>query len=187
MQKKESINLDQKLIDKIIKVAYGDAGIVDRIYVNFKSSSDQKILGLLKEYKHTVNAVHTLKQKNAPDHIIETVKNYVMGKDQRESLSSRFSRAFFILFGKRAIPVTALGIVLILIVSFFVFREPAPSHKYSKAEIMLAEKQFRQSIAIIGDVFQKAEKNFSHEVLDKQINKNLNRGYSLVNNILTGG
>jgi len=187
MQKKESNNLDQKLIDKIIKVAYGDAGIVDRIYVNFKSSLDQKIKELLKEYKHTVNAVHTLKQENAPDHIIESVKNYTIGKEQKESLSSRFSSALFMLFGKKAIPVTALGIVLILIVSFFVFREPAPARKYSKAEIELAEKQFEQSLAIVGKAFENAEKKFSDEVLSKQVNKNLNRGYYLVNNILTGG
>jgi hypothetical protein len=91
------------------------------------------------------------------------------------------------LFGKKAIPVAALGIVVILIVSFFVFREPAPAHKYSKAEIELAEKQFEQSLAIVGKAFENAEKNFSDEVLSKQVNKNLNRGYYLVNNILTGG
>ena len=74
-----------------------------------------------------------------------------------------------------------------LIVSFFVFRTPAPANKYSKAEIELAEKQFRQSMAIVGEAFKNAENSFSHEVLTKQVNKNLNRGSYLVNNILTGG
>ena len=90
-------------------------------------------------------------------------------------------------FGKRAIPATVMGIALVLIVSFFVFREPGSTHKYSKEQIELAEKQFRQSMAIVGEVFQNAEKSFSDEVLNKQVNKNLNRGYYLVNNILIGG
>ncbi|MCW8803329.1 MAG: hypothetical protein OQK57_02935 [Ignavibacteriaceae bacterium] len=175
------------MIDKVIKAAYGDAGIGDRIYIHWRVAKNREIKELLEEYKQTAMAVKNVKREAVPDYIIEAVKNYKIGKKQSESFASRFSNAFFMLFVKRAIPATVLGIILVLIVSFLVFREPASLHKYSRAEIVLAEKQFRQSMAIVGEAFQNAEKSFSDEVINKQVNKNLNRGYYLVNNILTGG
>jgi len=187
MQKNESNNLEQKLTDKIIKVAYGDAGIADRVYIYLKTVTKKEIKKLLEEYQRTARAVHDVKLEDTPVHLINSVKSYTKVKEQSDSITSKLSYGFFTLLGKKAIPATALGIVLFLIVSFFVFRTPAPANKYSKAEIELAEKQFRQSMAIVGEAFKNAENSFSHEVLTKQVNKNLNRGYYLVNNILTGG
>ena len=92
-----------------------------------------------------------------------------------------------LIFGKKAIPAITLVAISIAIVSFILFRDPTPTPKYSKAEIELAEKQFRESIAIVGKIFEKAEKDFGNEILNKQVNKNLSRGYFLVNNILIGG
>ncbi len=79
------------------------------------------------------------------------------------------------------------AILALFIISVFLFRNPTPAHKYSKAEIELAEKQLKKSLAIVGKAFQNAENSFNKEVLKDQINKNLNRGYYLVNNILIGG
>ena len=186
MRVKESNKLDQKLIDKIIRVAYGDAGIVDQIYISFKASSDQKIKEFLEEYKRTVNAVHSVKQENAPDHIIKSVKSYATS-EQKNYSSSKFSYLVFLIFRKKVIPAMVLATIVIIIASFLLFRNPTPTQKYSKAEIELAEKQFRESLAIVGKTFEKAEKDFSNEIINKQVNKNLNKGYSLVNNILTGG
>jgi lipopolysaccharide export LptBFGC system permease protein LptF len=81
----------------------------------------------------------------------------------------------------------AVAIISLTIFSFLIFNEPAPTHQYTKAEIELAENQLKQSLAIVGKVFTKAEKNFSEDILNKQLNKKLSKGYYLVNNILTGG
>ena len=186
MRAKESNKLDQKLINKIIRVAYGDAGIVDQFYISFKASLNEKIKELLEEYKQTANAVHSVKQENVTDQIIKSVKNYA-ALEQKNYSSSKLSYLFFLIFGKKVIPAVVLSTILVIIVSFLLFRNPTPTQKYSKAEIELAEKQFKESLAIVGKTFDKAEKDFSSEILNKQVNKNLNRGYSLVNNILTGG
>jgi len=187
MQKKESNKLYQKLIDKVIKVAYGDAKIVERLYIYFKALTNKEVNKILEEFKHTSNAVHNIKQEEAPEQLINAVKINTSGKRQNGFFGSSLSSAFFMFFGKRAITATVVGIALVLIVSFLVFRTLGPTHKYSQAQIELAEKQFRQSMAIVGEAFQNAEKSFSDEVMNKQVNKNLNRGYYLVNNILTGG
>jgi len=184
---KESDKLNQKLTDKIINVAYGNAGIVDRIYIFFKAKADGKANSLLNEYRNTAISVHNLKQEEVPDYIIAKAKSITGGTGQNEFIPSHISYGVFSFLSTKVIPATVLGILFIFIVSFLILREPSPSHKYSKAEIELAEKQLKQSLAIVGKAFQKAEKSFSEEVLNNQINKNLNRGYFLVNNILIGG
>jgi len=183
MQKKES----NKLINKIIKVAYGDAGLLDWIYIHLKSISNEEIKSVLEEYRNTADAVHKLNQEELPQYISEKVKSYTGGFNKKGSILSSFPYGVYSFFGKKAIPATMFGILIVFIISFLILKEPAPSYKYSKAEIELAQKQFQKSIAIVGSAFQKAEKSFSDEILKNQINKNLNRGYYLVNNILIGG
>lgn len=184
---KESNKLDQRLIDKIIRVAYGDAGIFDWLHIELKSLTNNKIRSLLEEYRQTANVVHKLKGEEVPEHITERIKSIKGGTIKSESLTTKISYAIFSIFSNKAIPATVIAIVLIVIVSIFFFKEAAPTHKYSKAEIELAQKQFQKSLAIVGRTFQKAEKSFSEEILKNQINKNLNRGYYLVNNVLIGG
>jgi len=187
MQMKESNKLDNKLINKIIKVAYGDADMFSWVYIRLKSLTDKEVKLLLEEYRQTANVVHKLKQEDIPEHINERIKSItgIIGKN--ESLLASFSYRIYSLFGGKAIPATVVGVLIIFIISIFLIRQPAPTHKYSKAEIELAQKQFQKSLAIVGSAFQKAEKSFSDEILKNQINKNLNRGYYLVNNILIGG
>jgi len=187
MQMKESNKLDQRLIDKIIKTAYGDAGIFEWVCIRFKSLTNKEIKSLLEEYRQTANMTHKLKGEEVPEHITERLKSITGSANQEESLLSKFSYVIASFFGNKAFPATVIGIIIIVIVSIFFFKEPTPTHKYSKAEIELAQKQFQKSLAIVGSAFQKAEKSFNDEILKNQINKNLNRGYYLVNNILIGG
>lgn len=179
--------LNKNLIDKIIRVAYGDSGFIDWIYIHFKSITRNEVKLLLKEYTASAKAVHILKQDNVPDQILEKTKNVTDSNNSKDSFLSRTAYSVYYSFGKKAIPVTVLVILSLFIISFFLFRNPTSTHKYSKAEIELAEKQLKQSLAIVGKAFQNAENSFSKEVLKDQINKNLDRGYYLVNNILIGG
>jgi len=187
MRKKELNSLNQKLIDRIINVAYGDAGFFDLIYVHFKSISNSEIKSMLDEYRRTAKIVHSIKQEEVPNYISEGIKYITDYSIKKDSIFSRISFGFFYFFGNKAVPATVFGIIFIVVISLFALKEQTPTHKYSKAEIELAQKQFKQSLAIVGKTFQKAEKSFNKEVLQNQINKNLNRGYFLVNNILTGG
>jgi hypothetical protein len=187
MQMKESNKMNQNLVDKIIKVAYGDAGIFDWLFIHLKAVFNKEIKSILTDYKNTAKAVHHLNQEDVPDHIIENVNARINSASERNSIDLGISYGLFSFFGKKAIPATVFGIIIASVISFFLLREPEPTQKYSKAEIELAEIQLKQSLAIVGRAFQKAEKSFNEEILDNQINKNLNRGYYLVNNILTGG
>jgi len=187
MQKKDSNNINQKLVDKLINVAYGDAGLIDRFYVVWKASQNKTIKNLLEEYKNTAKVVHCVKNEDVPIQLTQIIKHKTFSKEQPGFFISKISSLFYLLLGKRAITAAVFGIILTIIVSFLIFREPVPAHKYSRTEIDLAKKQFKLSMAIIGKAFEKAEKSFTDEILDKQVNQKLSRGYYLVNNILIGG
>jgi len=51
MREKSSYKIDEKLLDKIIAVAYSDAGLYDRMVVWINVRRDPEIKGLLDEYK----------------------------------------------------------------------------------------------------------------------------------------
>lgn len=187
MQENISNKIDAKLIDKITSVAYRDGSMTDKIIVAWKAASDDNVKNLLEEYRATSNKLRKLKQLDLPEYVIEKVEEKIGFQKPEGSFSGNISFSFFNLFSGKAFPVAAIGIVILAFVSFLIFKEPVPAHKYTKAEIELAEYQLKQSLAIVGKVFTKAEKNFSQDILNKQLNRRLNKGYYLVNNILTGG
>ena len=76
---------------------------------------------------------------------------------------------------------------MLAIISFFLFRQPATTYKYSKAEIELAQQQLGESVAIVSKVFTKAEQKLDKEILNKHVSKQLNKGLNLVNEYLIGG
>jgi len=187
MQENISNKIDAKLIDKIISVAYRDGSMTDKIIVAWKAAGDDNVKNLLEEYRATFNKVSKLKQVDLPEYVTEKVEEKIGFQKSEGSFSGNITFSFFNIFSGKAVPVAAAGIVILAFVSFLIFREPVPAHKYTKAEIELAEYQLKQSLAIVGKVFTKAEKNFSQDILNKQLNRRLNKGYYLVNNILTGG
>jgi hypothetical protein len=187
MQKKPSNKIEIELVDKIISVAYGDTSIIDKFIVMWKAASDENVKNILQEYRATAKKVRKLQSSMLPDYVIENVSNKISLQKTEESIFTRISFTFFTIFSRKAIPLAVSGIISLTIFSFLIFNEPAPTHQYTKAEIELAENQLKQSLAIVGKVFTKAEKNFSEDILNKQLNKKLSKGYYLVNNILTGG
>lgn len=187
MREKVPNRNETELLNKVNRVAYGDARLMEKITILWKAARDENLKHLLDEYKTTAKNVRKLEQVELPDYIIQNVNAKISSPKESENLLTKISFAFFTFFSKRAIPVTAVSIVLITLMSFFLFKEPAPTHKYTKAEIELAENQLKKSLAIVGKVFTKAEESFSQDILNNQINKTLNKGYYLVNNILIGG
>jgi hypothetical protein len=187
MRKKTLNNTGTELIDKIINVAYGDANIIDKFIVTWKAAGDENIKNLLEEYRSTAFKVRKLKDAELPDYVIENVKSRILSRETTGNISAKISYPFLNLISQKAIQLAAASIVILSVISFLIFNEPAPTRKYTKAEIELAESQLKLSLAIVGKVFTKAEKGFSQEILNKRVNKTLNKGYYLVNNILTGG
>jgi len=186
MQEKKPENIDDILLEKIINTAYGDASIFVRIEVLWKASKNKKVKAILDEYKETAGAVHNINKNDLPDHVIENVKNETDQFTLRGKTSSKLSLLYTAYTNKKLIPVAALGMLLISIVSFLIFKEPVQHSKYTKADIELAQKQAIESLEIVAKVLQNTELKLDYEISDK-VSKQLNKGLSVVNDYVTGG
>jgi hypothetical protein len=184
MEENNINNLKPELVDKIISVAYGDANITERIIVKRKASRNNGVRKVLEEYKATANSVHIIKNEELPEYVIESVRRRVELENESENI---FSKIYFALFNKPIFSAAVVSIFVLAIISFFLFRQPATTHKYSKAEIELAQQQLGESIAIVSKVFTKVEQKLDKEIINDRVNKQLNKSLNLVNEYLIGG
>lgn len=183
MQEKSSNNMDEKLINRIIAVAYGDAGWFDKSIINRKAKQDNSIKQMFEEYRLTANSVHQMKQAELPEFVLQQVRQRMEHKSENSFLSLIYLR----FLSRPLLSSAVVGMIIIAIVSIILLNHPQPQQKYTKAQIELAEKQLKESLAIVGKVFSRAEEKFDKDVLNNQINKSLGKGFNLVNDILIGG
>ncbi len=188
MQEKNSNKIDEILLNKIIAVAYGDAGINDRLIVWMKSKNNPEIKSLLDEYKLTASAIHSLDEKKLSEANLKSVYHKI-GRGEKSEPAVPFIYSFIhsFNFSKPLVSSAAIGLIIIAIVSVLFFYNPPPEQKYSKAEIELAQKQFEHSLAIVGKVFQDTEKKLDTEVIPEHVSKPLNKGLDFLNDYLIGG
>jgi len=177
-------NINPKLIDKIINVAYGDARITERIIVFWKASRNGEVKRILEEYKTTASSVYNINKEELPEYVIDSVHRRIELENESESL---ISKIYFALYSKPIFSAAVVSIFVLTIISFFLFRQPAAKYKYSKAEIELAQQQLGESIAIVSKVFNKAEEKLDKEIINERVSKQLNKGLNLINEYLIGG
>jgi hypothetical protein len=183
MQENISNNIDEKLLDKIIAVAYGDAGLYDRMVVWIISKREPEIEKLLAEYKLTAKSVHQLVETELPESSLSSVRQRTAGKSQNDFIGS----IIYSFASKPLLSASTVGIIIVVIVSVLFFYNPPPEHKYTKAEIELAQQQLGESLAIVNKVFQNTEMKLDVEVLSKHVSKPLNKGLIYLNDYLIGG
>ena len=88
MRMKNSINIDEKLYEKIIAVAYKDASLIDKFIVYRKAKKDPGIQQLLNEFTETAMAVHNIKSDELPDSTIASVKNRMNNIDKKDFIGN---------------------------------------------------------------------------------------------------
>ena len=184
MQENISNKFDEKLLDKIIAVAYGDAKLYGRLIVWINAKKYQEIGKLLNEYKLTASSVHSLDEKKLPEANLKNLYHKI-GQGEKTNPAVPFIYSFN--FSKPLVSYAAVGIIIVAIVSVLLFYNPPPEHKYTKAEIELAQQQLGESLAIVNKVFQNTEKKIDVEVLSKHVSKPLNKGLIYLNDYLIGG
>jgi len=177
-------NIDSKLTDKIINVAYGDASITEKIIVSWKALRNAEVRKVLKDYKSTANSVHTIKKEELPEYVVESVNTRIELENESENL---ITKIYFALFSKPIFSAAVASIFVFAIIAIFLFKQPAETPKYSKAEIEIAQQQLEDSFTIVSRVFNKAEQKLDKEIINDRVSKQLNKGLSLINEYLIGG
>jgi len=183
MQEKSSNKIDEKMLDKIIAVAYSDAEMYDRIVVWMNARRYPEIEKMLAEYKLTAKSVHQLIETDLLVSTLSSVRQRTTGKSQNNFIGS----IIYSFASKPLLSASTVGIIIITIVSVLLVYNPPPEQKYSKAEIEFAQKQLGESLAIVNKVFHQTRKKIDAEVITKYVSKPLNKGLNLINDYLIGG
>jgi len=184
MQKNNLNNIEESLLDKIIAVAYGDAGWIDRITIHRMAKKDPLVKQLLNEYRLTAASVHNIKETELPAIISETAK-LKLGNEFNSNPAGSFIYAW--LFARPIISTGIASIFVIAICGILLFNEPVPEYTYTEAEIELAQQQLQESISIVNKVFRKAETELDTEVMPIHVGKQVNKSFNLLNDLLIGG
>jgi hypothetical protein len=152
--------------------------------VYWKVARDTEVRELLDEYRATAKTVHKLELEEVPENVIENLQRRTDSFIEQENF---LEKIYFALFSKPILSSAVIGITVLLLTSLFIFKQPTPSHKYTKGEIELAQKQLGESLAIVNKVFQKTSKKIDGELIPNHVSKPLNKGLNLINDYLVGG
>jgi hypothetical protein len=181
---KSRLNIDEKLLNRIISVAYGDANLIDKIRIYYLASRNAEINRLLVEYKITAKAIGNLEQKNCPDEILENVK--INTGTSRQGLYSPVIKFLDSLIYK---PLFSTALILILVggTALFILFNDINKSQYSKMQIQLAEKQVKQSLVLVNKIFNRTTNKLENDILKKQVAKPVHEGVATINELFRGG
>ncbi|MEJ2614775.1 MAG: hypothetical protein P8Z35_07450 [Ignavibacteriaceae bacterium] len=181
---KSRLDVDEKLLNRIISVAYGDANLIDKIRIYFLASRSKEINRLLVEYKVTARSISNLETNECPDKIIDNVK-----------ISTGFNEQglFFpvLEFLNKLIykPLLTTAVVLILVagITIFMLFNDINKSQYSEKQVQLAEKQVKQSLVLVNKIFNRTTNTLENDILKKQVAKPVHEGVATINELFRGG
>ncbi len=185
MKPKKSYNIDENMMNKIINVSYGDYSLFDKIDVYTKAMFNPEIKKVLSEYKNTANAVHSIELEECPAEILETVKKVSGIKEVKEK--SFFFDLYTVFFARPIFSTAAATVILIAILLSILIDRPEISRSYSQQEIDMANKQVRESLAIVGNIFNKTQTTIKKEILTTRVAKPFKEGINIVNDLFSEG
>ncbi len=185
MNRKKSFKLNEEMVNKIISVAYGDAKLINKFIVMRAAAQNPEIRKALYSYKQTAKEVNALRDEEYPNDLLRNVikKNFPPVKNAISFLFDFYS----LVFSRPIISAITIIILITTIVTTVIINKPVQyNYKYSQAEIVNADKQARQALAIVGKFFKQTQSTLEIEILGKRVAKPINDGIGIVNNILEG-
>ena len=187
MHKKNSDEISQVLTEKIISVAYNDAGIFDKISVYSNALINKTVRNLLKEYKLTSRAIHNIEIEETPEKILDNVRESLNINRTENKISSKIYIRTAHFFSDVRYSIAVAGFLVLSVSAYLVFQHSSQQSKYTKEEIELAQKQFNETMSIVNRVFKDTSEQLNEEVLKNHVSKSFNKGFNLVNELITGG
>jgi hypothetical protein len=187
MPQKKSDEINQTLIDKIINVAYGDAGLIDTVSIYTKALFNNSVKKLLNDYKITARAVDKINREEFPERIVETVRSGLGINKNKDSSTLKFKKSFVFVLSEARYSIIIASFLILAVISFLIFQNPTTDSNYTKAELEMAQKQFNQTMTIVNRVFKSTGKQLNKEILKDHVSKPVNKGFSLINELIIGG
>ncbi|MDP3583149.1 MAG: hypothetical protein Q8S39_14535, partial [Ignavibacteria bacterium] len=85
-------------------------------------------------------------------------------------------------------PVVSLAVVLVVIsaITFGIIRNKTVEYEFTEAEVIEADKQAQQALAIVSNIFEQTKTTLEDDVLGNKVSKPLNKGLGIINNLFEG-
>jgi len=176
--------MNENLENKIISVAYGDAGLIDKIKIYWLSKNNDEIKELLKKYKASAEKFRNLEEEEIPGNIITNVNNITQNLSNNNK--SLLFDLYSLVFRRPAITSAILGIFILAIVSTFVFKRSEIKEQYTIQEIEQADKNVKKSLALIANIFNKTKIKIEKDILTEKVGTPIHKGINVVNDLFIG-
>ncbi|MCL5030191.1 MAG: hypothetical protein M1480_14365 [Bacteroidetes bacterium] len=178
---KSSNPIDEKILEKIISTAYGDAGMIDKIRIYFYSLTKPEVKKLLNEYKQTANAIHSFNNLKCPEFITKTITKKVPNENREKA--HRFAELFL----RKPIIAAASFVIVAAIIGIIIYQNRPIEKTFSKVQAEIAERQVKQSLALIGQILKRNGNSLTEEIIIKQVTPPFHKSLETVNNLFKGG
>ncbi|MBU0475607.1 MAG: hypothetical protein KKF62_15775 [Bacteroidetes bacterium] len=167
--------MNEKLKDRIISVAYGDASFLEKYRIKRLASKDKAVKNILDEYNKIAKAVHSIS------------KEEFSGKPKIKMISdlhkSILEEIYLIIIGKPAISFLA-GVLLVFAISFSLLNNKKLNYEgYTIAEVQQANIEAKQAFQIVNSIFSKTENKIKYDILTEEVSKPIKEGMSTVNKL----
>jgi hypothetical protein len=176
--------VEEKLLNRIIAVAYNDATLWEKFKVYKLAIQDPEVKIILHEYRKVADQTHNVDMEYCSDEIVENVKNITRVKPGKDN-SLLFDLYSFV-FRRPAVSTAIFSVIIIALVSTFIIKRPEIHQQYSKQEIELADQQIKHSLALIAGVFKRTTLTIEDDVLTNRVSKPIKESFNLVNDYLQG-
>lgn len=176
-------HIEEKLLNKIIKVAYGEGNLFERTEVNYLAKKNPEVKRLLDDYRLTASVLDNITNEKCPDEILEKAYHKITA----ESRSAVLERKRFEFFLKKPLISAAAAVIIVGLFALFILERQKPNPRYSDVQVKQAEVQVKESLALIDRVFQNTRRTLEFDVLKKRVSPPLKEGINVVNNLFKGG
>lgn len=183
MNRKKSFEITDELKNKIIAAAYKDASWLNRVLVWRLISKNEEAKRIFNLYRTTANEVAKLTEEECPRFVVDSAKEKagVISTDKPGFLNDFYAIVF-------TRPVASLAVVLVVIsaITFGVIRNKTVEYEFTEAEVIEADKQAQQALAIVGNIFEHTKTTLEEDVLGNKVSRPLNKGLRIINNLFEG-
>jgi len=177
MNYKKSSKTSEELLEKIIATAYGNASLFDKIKIHNLARRYPDVKILLDEYKETASGVHSISKEEYP-HSVSKIFRENTGFEQNKK--SIFADIYAIIFSKPFVSAATTAILIIaVIISMFINNNMY--NGYSLQDIERANRETKQALLIVSNIFNKTEKSLREEIITKHVSKPIKEGINEVN------
>lgn len=179
---------NEETIDLIINAAYGNISMFQKIKVRFLIRENSELKKLYDEYKSTADSVHSLNEEELPEYVLRRIENETK-VNITENENGFLSDLSSILFAKPQIIFVTTAIVVGLVISSILFKEPEveSTSPYTAAEIELANKQAKEALALVGKILNSTQAALTEEIIPQKVVKPINESFEYVNELFNKG